>query len=613
VLSAAKAAGDNEIEDRRTAIATTEDRVAVGQNVTGLPTLSEIFGEKNVRALVKWLGLRARAELLIAQAAPASAAAHREEKAGETQADKPAAHTDTDTNAHGYNANGIGLTRTKWVRERGGESAPVTIQLTNFVAEITGDVSRDDGAEQSRLFEVRARLAGEKEWRSGIVSAADFNSLQKWIAEVLGAKAVVFPARNEHARAAIQLLSKEIKTRRVVAHTGWRNDGGPWLYYHVGGAIGADGLVDAEVDLPNALAPFNLPKPPTGDRLREVLRAVALELPKVAPDAITLPLIGAGFVSVLTTPDFSLFLFGYTGSGKSELAALLQAFFGAGFHAKNLPAAWSSSANSLEAIAHTAKDAILVIDDFCPIGAAADQARLHASADRVLRAQGNHSGRGRCWADGTVRPTKPPRGLIVATGEDIPRGQSLRARLATEQVGKDSVNWAGITKAQEAARTGVYAEAMAAFLKWLASEKRIEKLRASATEESGKIRAQWIAKAEEGHKRNATTLAQLQHAWAVWLEFAKECDALDPDECASIREAVEIALDALGSAQNAYQASENPALRFVELIQAALAMISCFVVTLHQPSRGSVLARLAVARSLARVPIVHAIEFARCR
>src|SRR5262249_20336248 len=161
----------------------------------------------------------------------------------------------------------------------------------------------------------------------------------------------------------------------------------------------------------------------------------------------------------------------------------------------------------------TAKDCVLTIDDFCPIGSTADQARLHAAADRVLRAQGNHSGRGRCRADGSIRPAKPPRGLIVSTGEDTPRGQSLRARSGIIQVEKDSVVWERMTDCQQQAQTGVYAEATSAFLQWLAIENRIERLSSEAAESIGKLRGEWLAKGGDAHKRSATMLAQLQRAW----------------------------------------------------------------------------------------------------
>lgn len=559
----ASVAGDEELEDRLQAVRDTAGTIRDGRSVTGLPTLADLFGEKTVGALVKWLGLRS----------PQKSTAARETEP-------------TATEHCPYKANGVGLVWQKPVQAREGGEGLVPVQLTNFVAEIVSDISRDDGAEQTRVFEIKARLAGETAWRSGSVNAAEFSSLPKWIHEVLGAKAVVFPSKGEHAKVAIQLLSREIQTRRVVAHTGWRNDDGRWLYYHAGGAIGADGLIDAEVDLPPPLAPASLPPPPTGARLREVVRAVAYDLANVAADSIMLPMMGSAWAAMLTHPDFSVFLVGDTGSGKSELAALAQSFFGAGFHAKNLPAAWSSSANSLEALAHAAKDCVLTIDDFCPTGSAAEQARLHAAADRVLRAQGNHSGRGRCRADGSIRPPKPPRGLIISTGEDMPRGQSLRARSGIIHVEKPSVDWQRMTICQQLARTGTFAESTSAFLQWLATDGRIERLQNQKVECVGKLRDEWLA-GGEGHKRSATMLAQVQRAWHIWLKFAADCGALDSDEVAGLREAVGIALEKFGQAQGGYQSSENPALRFIELIQAALASGKCHLAALDggQPER----------------------------
>jgi hypothetical protein len=49
--------------------------------------------------------------------------------------------------------------------------------------------------------------------------------------------------------------------------------------------------------------------------------------------------------------------------------------------------------------------------------------------DRVFRAAGNHAGRSHLDSTAKLREPKPPRALILSTGEDIPRGQSIRSRL----------------------------------------------------------------------------------------------------------------------------------------------------------------------------------------
>src|SRR5206468_12743200 len=119
--------------------------------------------------------------------------------------------------------------------------------------------------------------------------------------------------------------------------------------------------------------------------------------------------------------DFNIHIAGPTGVGKTEVAALVQQHFGAGMDARNLPGSWSSTGNALEELAFQAKDVLLVVDDFIPTGSMADVQRAHRDADRVLRAQGNRSGRQRMRADGSLRAVRPPRGLIVSTGEDVPR------------------------------------------------------------------------------------------------------------------------------------------------------------------------------------------------
>lgn len=460
-----------------------------------------------------------------------------------------------------YEVNGVGLV---WLKRSAESEKPNPIPLTNFTAEIIGDVSRDDGAEQTRIYEIAAQLAGENTTRKGTVRAEEFDPL-RWINTILGAKAIVYPGKKEHTAVAIRAVSQDIKTRYVIAHTGWR-DG---IYYHGGGAIGAGGLIEAEVDLPTALAPCVLQDPPIGEPLRAAVRSV-FGLLGLAPDEIIIAHFGAVLAAVLGDPDFSTFLFGYTNSGKSELAALAQAFFGAGFHAKNLPASWSSTANALEGLAHTVKDCVLVVDDFCPLGNAADQARFHAAADRVLRAQGNHSGRIRCRTDGSVRPVKAPRGLIISTGEDVPRGQSLRTRLFVVEVPKDALNWDKLTECQAAAREGIYASVTSAYLQWLATDGRIAEIQAKAAEEIGEYRETWLASKTASVKRIASTLAQLTRAWRTFLGFALDCGAITQAEVDQLWIRVEAALEKAGGAQTKFQASENPATRFIELVQASL-------------------------------------------
>ena len=60
IQAVAKAAGDEEWQDRERAVSDSFDTVARGDRTTGLPTLAEAVGEKVARRAFEWLGLSAR-------------------------------------------------------------------------------------------------------------------------------------------------------------------------------------------------------------------------------------------------------------------------------------------------------------------------------------------------------------------------------------------------------------------------------------------------------------------------------------------------------------------------------------------------------------------------
>lgn len=190
----------------------------------------------------------------------------------------------------------------------------------------------------------------------------------------------------------------------------------------------------------------------------------------------------------------------------------------------HLPGSWSSTGNALEAMAFQAKDTIFVIDDFAPQGSGVDVARYHAAADRVFRAAGNHAGRNRLDSTAMLRESKPPRALILSTGEDIPRGQSIRARLLVLELSKNAIKSAALTECQNNALGGSFAEAMGAYVQWLAGRydeawDRFDKLI---------VEHRRGALDNLAHARTPYIVANLHAGFELYLEFCVDSGAVNP-------------------------------------------------------------------------------------
>jgi len=460
-----------------------------------------------------------------------------------------------------YLANAQGLFLLKSV----GRGAPhIKLPLANFTARIVTEIKRDDGVDSMREFEIQERLGGQT--RRLMVAAAQFASM-KWVTEQLGARAVIAAGMGikDQVREAIQLLSApQMAERTIYAHTGWRRLDGGWAYLHGGGALGTSGAVaGVETSLPAALAPLILPASPTGADLRNAIRA-SLAVLDLAPDRVTVPTLGAVWRSILGAADFSVFVHGATGRFKTALASLLQQHFGAGFAAHRLPGSWASTANFNEVLAFIAKDALLVIDDFRP--GAGERRRLEGEADRLLRAAANGAGRGRLKSGTSLRPAHPPRALILATGEERPSGESLIARMLFVEVTPGDIGPKRLSARQRDAAGGLYAQAMAGYIQWLAL--RLDGVRAEMSAAHARYREQ---AAHAGlHRRTPGIVADLFIGWQRFLDFAHEAEALTRSEAEVYRARVWNALIKVAHRQLEHLQEANPVDRFLGLLRSAI-------------------------------------------
>lgn len=440
-------------------------------------------------------------------------------------------------------------------------------RLCNFTARIVAQVERDDGAEITRHLAIKGTLANGKTLPRASVPASQFGSMN-WVLEHWGVSAIVSAGQSakDKIREAVQMFSDKdsVVLETTYTHLGWRETNNEWVYLHAGGAIGKNGTVSSvSVDAGSALSQYQLPAPKELHEATDALKA-SFEMLEVAPDNLTIPLFLGVYRAVIEGADFALYLAGLTGVRKSELAALALQHFGKGLDSRHLPGNWSSTGNSLEVLAFAAKDALIVVDDFAPQGNQSEQARYHSTADRLFRAQGNSQGRGRLKNDGSSRPPKPPRGLILSTGEELPRAHSIRARSLILEVKPNDVDLMKLTQCQKDAASGLYASALASFIQWLAP--RLEQSREQLRQGRTTYRANFIS----SHGRTTDACAELMFTADVWCDFAREAGLFNEQECEDFRARVFSTLQEIAGSQAQHQRDADPVERFGLLLIGVL-------------------------------------------
>jgi hypothetical protein len=417
------------------------------------------------------------------------------------------------------------------------------------------EVVTDNGREMWRDLEIEGTLDSGQKLPRAPVPIAKFAAMN-WPLELWGHHAAVAAGMNskDRLREAIQLLSQNVGERHVYAHTGWARVGTAWAYLHAGGAVGAEGV---EVSLPSELRAYTLPS--VAEDPRGAMKT-SLALLDIAPLTVTGPLWAAVWRAVLASAlpaDFSLFLAGPTGALKSTLAALFLSHFGA-FGRVHLPGSWASTANALEHRAFTLKDSLFVIDDYAP--QQLDAKELQAKANRLLRAQGNLAGRGRLKSNLEERATYPPRGLIISTGEDLPRGESILARTVIVRLERESVDMKKLTELQALAHR--LPHTMLGFLQLVAPEIDTLSSRLAEIFSGARDRLQ----SDGAHLRTPEANAQLWVGAVVGLQFAIKVGALSGGEADALRASLWVALREVADEQTQQVQSEQPVRQWLGLL-----------------------------------------------
>ncbi len=419
----------------------------------------------------------------------------------------------------------------RFCRIRHSPEGDILIPLCDFAPYIIEEVAIDDGTQDiRRVLILDGRYADGTPLGRAEVSAEEFPRMD-WVIKNWGVKANIRAGlgTKDHLRAAIQTLSRQqgITHCRVYAHTGWRVLDGKRVYLHNDGAVGHDGAIEVALE-PEKLNHYRFPPAPTDEK---TAFAVSLSFLDVARRTVTWPLWAALYLAPLCPvlpPRFALWLYGESNSMKSSLAAVAMQHYGDwALDARDF-VQWGDTAFFLEIAAHAAKDAPLVIDDFRPNPDYYAQRRMNQVAERIVRAAGNLTGRGRGQWGKRIGPRDPfsVRGMIIATGESLPDfATSAHARLFPVRfVRGRTVDLNLLSQAQRPEAGQLYREAMTGYLLWLS--RHWEEISATVTDHFPRYRARVLRDNKHMLPRLAEAVVRLYIALEVALEYGEETGAI---------------------------------------------------------------------------------------
>lgn len=306
-------------------------------------------------------------------------------------------------------------------------------KIAGWSGRVVERISRmDDDGQVEHLTRLELS-SGEEQLSLTIPSElfGDPNALHRAIAGRAGETFTTRAGMQRHLGAALLALSGSYPRRSTYRFLGWSKVDGCWTYLTPGSAVNAGGMLATppEVELETRLRDYALTDT-TWEQALEAFLAALHVFPQSYAAALTafalLPLFQRFFPAAAPKP--ALHLVGTTGSGKSEIAALMTSFYGQ-FSRDQPPAQWGDTVNTVETLGYPLADALFWVDDYKSIYA--DEKTF----TRFLQSYSRGMGRGRLTKEAKVRQERPCRGLLLSTGETTLEGEaSVLARMLVLEI-----------------------------------------------------------------------------------------------------------------------------------------------------------------------------------
>lgn len=467
-----------------------------------------------------------------------------------------------------------------------GKNGIVKRKLCNFAPEIVCEVTVDDGAVTTTYIRLRGVHESGRTLPEIEIPAADFASFN-WMAQRWGMDCILEVGKTvkDCVRHAIQTTATYAEKKTVFAVTGWKKIGGEWHYLMPGGD-------DHTVDLHSKLQGYTMER--NCDAF-DIQTAGCLLRMMPAPEEVMFPLLAFTFLSPLNhflkeagcEPKFVLFLSGKTGSRKSTLAALMLSFFGK-FTASELPLSFRDTANSILHNAFALKDVLTCIDDLHPSSWMEEQ-KMNTTAQAIMRAYGDRTGKGRLRSDATQMESRPPQGNAIITAEFAPDiGESGTARYFALELKGSDVDLQMLSAYQKEAARGTFQRCMYAYTQWL--KERFLHSEEAEQEFVHYLNSRFLSCRDEFrksgihcHGRVPEAVAHLQMGMDFFLLFLKEKQVMADESCAEIQQRFKEILYRLAAKQAESIDQDKPTHKFIRKLYALLESNQAYVDDKNDP------------------------------
>ena len=446
-------------------------------------------------------------------------------------------------------------------------------KLCNFTPYIISEITVDDGAMETKRLKLGGEHACGEKLPEIEISGNELSNFN-WLFERWGAKCILEVGKNvkEHVRYLIQQTSGNAEQKFIYQHTGWKKINGEWYFLLPG-----DNKFD--VELKGKLEAYRKEIDFSKSDLDTVFLMTEL-LP--APKEVIYTLLAFAFLTPLNEflrqaqcmPKFVLNLIGRTGTRKSTLAALFLSFFGM-FNAGYLPLSFRDTANSILHNAFALKDVLTCIDDFHPCGRD-EEKKMNNTAQSIVRAYGDRTGRGRLRSDSTLMESRPPLGNAIITSEFAPDiGESGTARYFSLELKDDDVDLQNLSLFQKVAENGELRRTIYAYTEW------IRKLFLNTEEtEKGFVKAlkdtfvmyrnEFMNTNIHCHGRVPEMIAELRLGMRMLLIFLAEYKTISKDDAQNLNNEFRDILYRLAQRQSENIENDKPAVVFVKKLYSLI-------------------------------------------